>query len=92
MSSVPGGKSQAKLVGDVQTHSKDPILNQATVAAALGVAKATVHRWLESGAIRAVRNPKGILKVRKSDMVNFLRSSKWADQEDVQSNLDRLEE
>lgn len=83
MSNVPDGKSQADLVSDVQTHADDPILNQATVAAAMGVAKSTVHRWLAEGAIEAVPNPKGILKVRKSIMLNFLRSSKWAGDEDV---------
>lgn len=87
MSNVPDGKSQADLVEDMQTHADDPILNQATVAAALGVAKSTVHGWLHTGVLRAVRNPKGILKVRKSDVKNFLKSSKWAGDEDIESRL-----
>jgi len=92
MSSAPHGKSQADLVGDIETHAADPILNQATVASVLGVHKSTVHRWLETGAMLAVRNPKGILKVRKSTVLNFVRSSKWGDDKAVIETLEGIED
>lgn len=92
MSSVPNGKSQADLVGDIETHATDPILNQATVAAVLGVHKSTVHRWLETGAMLAVRNPKGILKVRKSTVLNFVRSSKWGNDTAVLKTLEGIDD
>ena len=92
MSSVPNGKSQADLVGDIETHATDPILNQATVAAVLGVHKSTVHRWLETGVMLAVRNPKGILKVRKSTVLNFVRSSKWGNDTAVIETLEGIDD
>ncbi len=90
--SVPDGKSQATLVQDMETHASDPILNQATVAAVFGVHKSTVMRWLESGAIKSERNPKGILKVRRSVILNFFRSAKWGENEEMKRQLSKIEE
>ena len=92
MAAAPFGKAQDGVLDDVHGDNVDPVLNQSTVAKAFGVHKSTIHRWLLEGALLAERNPKGILKVRKSTVVNFLASSKWAGNEDVLKRLNDFQE
>lgn len=76
-------KSQTQHLKSLATHQDDPLLNLRTVAFALGKNPTTIRNWIDQGNIRAVQQPNGLFKVRKSVLEKFLESSNFGLDESV---------
>lgn len=65
-------------LGDVLTHTEDPLLSLSEVARRLGKSPQTIGRWCDDGLLQIQRMPNGLRSVRQSELRQFLGGSQLA--------------
>ena len=80
-----GGEAQRirNLAGDeIQTNFDDPMLTLSEAGAIVGKSRQTIRRWIADGLLRGVRDPSGLHRVRRSELLKFYGASALAAAED----------
>ena len=60
-------------------HSEDPLLSFSECGLLVGRTHTTIRRWVEDGLLRTIREPGGLRRIRKSELVRFYGATALAD-------------
>ena len=72
-------------VGDFVPHCDDPFLSMDECGLLVGRTRQTIRKWCDEGLIRAIRDPGGYRRVRKSELVRFYGATALADERPLQT-------
>lgn len=55
----------------IVSHEEDPMLTYSQSAELIGRSSRSIARWVNDGLLRAVRDPSGLHRIRRSELAKF---------------------
>lgn len=63
----------------IVSHHEDPMLAFSEAGLLVGRTRETIRRWVNDGLLKAIRDPSGLRRIRKSELIRFYGATALAE-------------
>lgn len=85
---LPPTEVAAAPITSFVSHEDDPMLDLSACERLVGRSRHSIRRWIDDGALRAIRDPSGLVRVRKSELAKFYNGTAWAQTRPIKEETD----